>query len=90
VRTHQACPGFDLHRCRRCGDHWASNSIGLVINEFCPTCIPAVSSVLHDWRVIPEISEAEKRIQRRLDELRRKREHSVEAQRREIRERRAS
>lgn len=36
-------------RCQRCGAMWSTNTAPylVVINNFCPTCIPAITHVLH-------------------------------------------
>lgn len=62
----------------------------IITNQYCPQCIPLVTSPLKDWQLdprygpLPERKAEEERIQSRLEKLRRKRALSVQAQREEI------
>lgn len=85
------CPGFAMRKCLRCKRSWMSTAPDMceVINHFCPDCILRVGRLLR-WEdtARPETRLHEQRVQQRLAELRRAKELSVAAQRREIGKRR--
>jgi hypothetical protein len=93
-----ACPGFGFRKCFHCKNNWLSTSpdICVVINRYCPQCIPLICDTLKDWQLdprygpLPERKSVEARIKAAIEKHRRRRDLSVQHQRKLIQTRRGT